>query len=99
MLAIMDKHRFLSTLLLLTAFAGLHAFGQSLSALKKNQLIADLQVSHLYADADGVICGAEFRHVPTGTPIYILQIETVPQAFMWVDAPDNSNRGLAHSLE
>jgi Zn-dependent M16 (insulinase) family peptidase len=56
-------------------------------------------VSNLYSDGDGKIMGAKFRHVFTGAPIYLLQIETVPQAFMWVDAPDRTNRGLAHSLE
>jgi Zn-dependent M16 (insulinase) family peptidase len=95
----MNKCHFLAALLLFATLISFQAFGQNFSALRKNQLIGDLQVSNLYTDADGAICGAKFKHVPSGAPIYLLQIETVPQAFMWVDAPDRSNRGLAHSLE
>jgi Zn-dependent M16 (insulinase) family peptidase len=99
MLDPMNRHRFLVTLLLLAILISFQALAQNLSALKKDQSIGDLRVSNLYADADGTIVGIKFRHVPTGAPIYLLQIETVPQAFIWVDAPDSSNRGLAHSLE
>src|SRR5205807_944418 len=35
----------------------------------------------------------------TGAPVFVLQIETVPQAFMWVDTPVSSGSGLPHSLE
>lgn len=72
---------------------------EDLSALKENQVVADFRVANLYADSDGRVVGAKFWHARTGAPVYIFQIETVPQTFMWIDAPDNSNRGLPHSLE
>ena len=70
-----------------------------LGQLKKNDSVGDLRVSNLYADSDGKVVGAKLWHVWSGAPIYLFQIETVPQAFMWVDTPANSNAGLAHSLE
>lgn len=67
--------------------------------LRKDERVGDLRVRNLYADSDRHIIGAKFLHDPTGAPIYLFQIETVPQAFMWIDAPANSNAGLAHALE
>ena len=61
--------------------------------------MAGLRVANLYADSGGHIVGAKFRDVRSGAPIYLLQIETVPQVFMWVDTPADSNTGVAHSLE
>src|ERR1700744_6104743 len=95
----MNRYWPFSVFLLLVFLFDSRGVGQNLAELKKEQRIANLQVNNLYSDADGKIVGAKFRHVPTGAPIYLLQIETVPQAFMWVDAPDMTNRGLAHSLE
>jgi Zn-dependent M16 (insulinase) family peptidase len=67
--------------------------------LKKEEVLEGFQVINLYGDQDGTPVGAKLRHIRTGAPVYLLQIETVPQAFMWVDTPDLSNRGLPHALE
>ncbi|HKD78907.1 MAG TPA: hypothetical protein VKH81_04390 [Candidatus Angelobacter sp.] len=72
---------------------------EDLSGLKRKQPIADFRVANLYSDSDGKIVGGKFWHNPSGAPVYIFQIETVPQAFMWVDAPVDSNNGVAHALE
>lgn len=72
---------------------------QTLSALKKDQRVGDLQVVNLYGDSEGGVIGAKLLHIPTRAPIYLLQLETVPQVFTWVNTPADSNRGLAHSLE
>src|SRR5437899_1001299 len=72
---------------------------EDLSTLKKDQSIADFRVTNLYVDVDGKAVGAKFLHARTGAPVYLFQIETVPQAFIWVDAPADSSKGLAHSLE
>lgn len=74
------------------------AAGQ-LAGLKKDQKIADFRVANVYSDGDGSIVGAKFFHIPTGSTIFLLQIETVPQVFMWIDEPSDSDKGLAHSLE
>jgi len=73
--------------------------GEDLSGLKQNQSVAGFAVSNLYSDGTGKIVGVKFIHISSSAPVYVIQIETAPQAFMWIDAPPNSNRGLAHSLE
>jgi Zn-dependent M16 (insulinase) family peptidase len=82
---------------------GLQAWGGSehlkLSGLKRNQKLADFRVSNLYCDPAGHIVGLKVRHIPSGTPVFILQIETVPQVFMSIDTPPSSNQGLPHALE
>jgi Zn-dependent M16 (insulinase) family peptidase len=75
------------------------ASAEDLSRLKSNQQVSDFRVTNLYADTDGRVVGAKFQHISTGAPVFFLQIETVPQAFIWVDTPDDSNKGLPHSLE
>src|SRR5450432_3637501 len=70
-----------------------------LNTFRKGQAIAGLRVANLYSGSDGQIVGAKFWDVRSGAPIYLFQIETVPQVFMWVDTPAHSNTGLAHSLE
>ena len=72
---------------------------RDLAVLTPNQQIGDLRLSNLYSDVNGQIVGAKFWHYRSGAPIYLFQIETVPQVFMWVDTPAESNAGLAHSLE
>ena len=102
----MKKNRnwkLLSAILLSACFEiaglGASASAEDLSRLKRNQQVSDFRVANLYADGDGKVVGAGFRHIPTGAPVFFLQIETVPQAFVWVDTPDDSNKGLPHSLE
>ena len=70
-----------------------------LSNLKENQQLADFRVKNLYADAQGQIVGAKFLHIPTAAPVFLLRIETVPQVFMWIDTPVDSDKGLPHALE
>lgn len=82
---------------LLVATKGVVA--EDLSNFKRNQTIAGFRVGNLYTDSNGKIVGAKFWHILSDAPIYVLQIETAPQTFMWVDTPATSNRGVAHSLE
>ncbi len=91
----------LSVCLLFLCFAdaSIDASAEDLSSLKSGQRMADFRVTNLYSDSEGRIVGAKFRHIPTDAPVFLLQIETVPQAFMWVDTPIDSDRGLPHSLE
>src|SRR5579859_6711000 len=72
---------------------------EDLSRLKKDQKFGSLLVQNLYTDSDGKIVGAKFLHVSTGAPVFLLQLETVPQVFTWIDTPVDSNQGLPHSLE
>src|SRR5579864_1748560 len=98
----MTRKTFLPLLLLFVVLQAtmVRAAGpMSLSSLKKDQRIADFRVANVYSDAEGNIVGAKFLHSPTGSPVFVLLIETVPQVFMWIDEPSDSDNGLAHSLE
>jgi Zn-dependent M16 (insulinase) family peptidase len=75
------------------------ATSKDLSALERGETLGSLRVANLYADSHGNIVAAKFRDIRSGAPVYLLQIETVPQAFMWVDTPPDSNAGVAHALE
>jgi hypothetical protein len=61
--------------------------------------LADFSVDHLYSNSEGTIVAAKFSHVPSGAPVFFLQLETIPEVLTWVDSPLDSDRGLAHSLE
>src|SRR5579859_4626600 len=89
---------FLSLILTVTAIRH-SAHSAELSRLKKEQRVGGFQVQNLYSDSDGKIMGAKFIHSSTGTPVFLLQLQTVPQVFTWVDTPTNSNQGLPHALE
>lgn len=75
------------------------AFWEGLPDLRRDQRVGDLRVRNLYSDAEGHVVGVKLSHEATGAPIYLFQIDTVPQVFMWVDTPAASNKGLAHALE
>src|SRR5215813_5218292 len=62
--------------------SGLAPATTGLSALKRDQSLRELRVSNLYCDTQGKIVGVKLWHVPTGAPVFLFQIETVPQAFM-----------------
>src|SRR5258708_21732881 len=70
-----------------------------LSSLKRDQELLDFRVANLYCDSKGQIVGAKFWHEPTGAPIFFFQSDGVPQVFIWVDTPAESEEGLAHALE
>jgi Zn-dependent M16 (insulinase) family peptidase len=91
--------RILIVLLLIVAPPCCSATSRDLSTLKQNETLGSLRVTNLYADSHGRIIGGKFLDIRSGAPLYLLQIETVPQAFMWVDTPADSNAGVAHALE
>ncbi|HEY1463136.1 MAG TPA: hypothetical protein VGF44_06950, partial [Terriglobales bacterium] len=95
MLKMLKGITFISVLL---ASSLLYSQDKKLDVLRQDQKIADVTVKHLYSAKDSSIIGAKFEHT-SGAPIYVLQIQTVPQVFMWVDTTSRSNNGLAHALE
>ncbi len=95
----MHARDFLITIVFAVFVATNSGLAEDLSNFKRDQTIADFRVGNLYADSNGKIVGGKFWHIPSNAPIYVLQIETAPQTFMWVDTPATSNRGIAHSLE
>ncbi len=67
--------------------------------LTADQEIAAFQVEAVYETDAGAGMGARFRHVPTGFVLDLLRIQSVPQAFMWVNSPPFSDGGEPHTLE
>lgn len=88
----------------LVLFCGAVMAGQSSrfynpSKLQKGESVSDFRVANLYSDANGSIVAIKLLHVTSGAPVFILRMETVPQVLLWIDTPDDSNRGLPHALE
>ena len=67
--------------------------------LKKDQKIADFRVEHIYENDLGNAMGARFRHIPSGFVLDLLRIQSVPQAFIWVNSPPPSDQGEPHTCE
>lgn len=72
---------------------------QAFDNLQANQRIADFTVENVYDNGLNATMGARFRHVPTGFVMDVLRIQTVPQAFMWVNSPPPSDQGEPHTCE
>jgi len=71
----------------------------TLEKLKKDQKISDFKVEYLYDNDRGEAMGARFRHIPSGFVLDFLRIQSVPQAFIWVDSPPPSDQGEPHTCE
>ncbi len=72
---------------------------QAFDNLEANQRLADFRVENVYDNGMGATMGARFRHVQTGFVMDVLRIQTVPQAFMWVNSPPPSDQGEPHTCE
>jgi len=70
-----------------------------LDALKENQQVADFRVEYVYNNGDGAILGARFRHAPTDMVLDFMRIQSVPQAYMWVNSPPPTDGGEPHTCE
>ncbi|HEX9749960.1 MAG TPA: hypothetical protein VGB22_01535 [candidate division Zixibacteria bacterium] len=86
--------------LTLTAFTPPEARSDNtLAGLTADQQIADFRVENLYDSPNGQAMGARFRHVPSGFVIDFLRIQSLPQAFIWVNSPPPSDQGEPHTCE
>jgi Zn-dependent M16 (insulinase) family peptidase len=70
-----------------------------LEKLEKNQKVGDFRTEALYENEIGQVMGARFRHAPTRFVLDFLRIQSVPQAFMWVNTAPVSDQGEPHTLE
>lgn len=71
----------------------------ALEKLKPAQRVAGFEVDCLYADDAGRAMGGRFRHIGSGFVLDLLRIQSVPQAFIWVNSPPPSDQGEPHTLE
>ena len=70
-----------------------------LAKLKPDQQIASFKTENIYENELGQAVGARFRHIPSGFVLDLLRIQSVPQAFMWVNSFPPSNMGEPHTCE
>jgi len=57
------------------------------------------KVDNLYLDAKDEAVGARMVHLNTGFTVDLFQIQSVPQAFAWVNSPIEDNMGEPHTCE
>ena len=71
----------------------------SYSNLKEGQVLSGFRASAVYLDDSDHAIGARFRHERTGFTLDLLQIQSAPQAFIWVTTFPTSNMGEPHTQE
>ena len=69
------------------------------NSLTANSTIADFNTECVYENEVGDVMGARFSHVNSGFVLDFLRIQSVPQAFMWVNSHPVSDQGEPHTLE
>lgn len=79
------------------------AFAQTkattLDALRPGTVVDGFRTVSLYVDAANHPMGARFIHVRSGFTFDVLQIQSVPQAFIWVTTFPTSDKGEPHTQE
>ena len=73
--------------------------GNTLSTLKEGQHLNGFSAAALYLNDTGQPMGGRFVHDKTGFTLDLLQIESVPQTFIWVNSLPLSNKGEPHTQE
>ena len=85
--------------LLILAFSSIGIADDALEALQPNQQIADFSAINVYENDAGTAIGARFRHNPSGMILDFLRIQSVPQAYTWVNSFPTSDMGEPHTCE
>ncbi|MEZ5009510.1 MAG: hypothetical protein R2753_15300 [Chitinophagales bacterium] len=70
-----------------------------LSSLKQGQLLNGFKATALYLNDANQPMGGRFMHQKTGFTLDLLQIESVPQTYIWVNSLPLSNKGEPHTQE
>src|SRR5689334_16034325 len=68
-------------------------------ALKKGQIVHGFRTDAVYLDATDKPFGARFVHLRTGFTLDLLQIQSVPQAFIYTNTFTVSDMGEPHTQE
>jgi Zn-dependent M16 (insulinase) family peptidase len=85
----------LSLLMSTTAYAA----DIDLAKVTKNQKVQGFRVESVYTNDAGKPIGARFTHANTGFTLDLLQIESVPQAYTWVNSWPTGDQGEPHTQE
>lgn len=70
-----------------------------LETVEQNQIINGFRADAIYESANGTAMGGRFVSEKYGFIVDLLQIQSVPQAFMWVKTPPTSSKGEPHACE
>ena len=70
-----------------------------LNNLQSHLQVADFTIEAIYEMDNHIPLGARFRHDQSGFVLDLMRIQSVPQAFMWVNTHPVSDRGEPHTLE
>ncbi len=73
--------------------------GSDLGSLKEGQVIGGFSAENLYVDGSDRAMGARFISQDKGFIVDLLRIQSVPQGFIWVKSPPDSDRGEPHACE
>ncbi|MDT5269535.1 MAG: hypothetical protein QOH49_1721 [Acidobacteriota bacterium] len=71
----------------------------SLEALAEGKMVGGFRAEALYLNDSDKPFGARLRHARTGFTLDYLQIQSVPQVFMWVNSFPVSEHGEPHTQE
>jgi Zn-dependent M16 (insulinase) family peptidase len=93
----MKLNRLLATIVLLGLC--LRTVAQDYNSLKPQETVDGFKVVNVYLSGSGHRMGARLIHVKTGFTLDLLQIESVPQAFIYANTFPVSDRGEPHTQE
>ena len=71
----------------------------SYDSLKEGQILNGFRATAVYLDDSGHAIGARLHHERTNFTLDLLQIQSAPQAFIWVTTFPTSNMGEPHTQE
>src|SRR5579885_3226891 len=71
----------------------------SFSQLTEGGAIEGFRVTAVYDDDAGHPFGARFRHAASGFTLDLIQVQSAPQAFVWVTTYPISEQGEPHTQE
>ncbi len=91
--------RLFSIVTILAAAASAQPSEPSYADLREGQTISGFKTTALYLDDADHPIGARFHHVRSGFTLDVLQIQSVPQSFIWVTTYPTSNMGEPHTQE
>jgi Zn-dependent M16 (insulinase) family peptidase len=96
----MKNHRFAATAAIaLASVAATDSAAQSLEGLREGQTLHGFRAEAVYLGGGGAPLGARLVHGRTGFTLDLLQLETAPQAFIWVNTFLVSDMGEPHTQE
>lgn len=76
-----------------------NATKESYSTLREGEILDGFRTDAVYVNESNKEIGARFRHLKTGMILDLVQIESVPQCFIWVNTVPDSDNGAAHTQE